>query len=405
MIEIKKKIDETEEQFLWRIGQMVDSGKIENWKSINNIVNKELGIEEDRWRDESAFRKRYQAAKKFYDNCFSKMEPEAYAKEVQVMKRELEKERNKIRTEKLEYARWIREEARDEMIKDEIISSISKLKPLSIPTYIKPNYSNKSYLLCISDSHYGIEFSIKDLFGNIINEYSPEIFEKRMWDLFNQVVYIIKKENIDILYIWELGDGIESIIRLNSQLMKLRYGIIDSAIRYADFISVWLNELSQYVKINFQMTIDSNHCELRICNAPKGSFSEENMSKVMLTLIKERLKNNPNINIIENPTGMCYSQLIVWNCVGIHGDVKDIGKACDELSRLYNLPVDYLIAGHYHSMTQKDIGINAEVLNVRSIMGANPYSVSIRKAADSGASLFVFEQTKGKICEYSLKLN
>lgn len=332
-------------------------------------------------------------------------EDDKYLKEMQVMQRELEKTKKKIQTEKIEYNKWLREEARDEMIKDEIISAISKLEPLSIPTYIKPDYSNKSYLLTLADAHYGIDFKIKDLFGNIINEYNPEIFEERMWNLFYQVVDLIQKENIDTLYIWELGDGIESILRLNSQLMKLRYGIIDSTIRYANFLSEWLNELSKYVRINFQMTIDSNHCELRICNAPKSSFSEENMSKVMLTLIKERLKNNPNINIIENPTGMCYSQLTVWNCLGIHGEVKDIGKACDELSRLYNLPIDYLIAGHYHSMTQKDIGINAEVLNVRSIMGANPYSVSIRKAADAGASLFVFEQTKGKICEYSLKLN
>ena len=84
MIEIKKNANETEEQFLWRVGQMIDSGQIESWKSINNIINKELGIEEERWRDESAFRKRYQAAKKFYDNCFSKMESDTYAKEVKV---------------------------------------------------------------------------------------------------------------------------------------------------------------------------------------------------------------------------------------------------------------------------------------------------------------------------------
>ena len=46
MIEIKKKTNETEEQFLWRIGQMIDSGKIENWKSINDIVNSGVSYKE-----------------------------------------------------------------------------------------------------------------------------------------------------------------------------------------------------------------------------------------------------------------------------------------------------------------------------------------------------------------------
>ena len=63
MNELKKLPNETEEQYLWKIGQLVDSGKVESWSSINDIVNKELGIDEDMWRDESSFRKRYQAAK------------------------------------------------------------------------------------------------------------------------------------------------------------------------------------------------------------------------------------------------------------------------------------------------------------------------------------------------------
>ena len=74
MNDFKKLENETEEQYLWKIGQMVDSGKIDSWASVNDIVNQELGIDEEKWRDESSFRKRYQAAKKFYDGCFSKME-------------------------------------------------------------------------------------------------------------------------------------------------------------------------------------------------------------------------------------------------------------------------------------------------------------------------------------------
>ena len=328
-----------------------------------------------------------------------------YLKELDIKKRELQKERNKLQTEKLEYNKWLREEARDEMILESITNAISNLKPLNIPKYIEPYTDSRAYLLVFGDVHYGIEFQLKDLFGNVINEYSPEIFEKRMWDLYNQIIYLIDKEDIDELHIWDLGDGIQGILRLNSQLMKLRYGIIDSSILYANFLAEWLNELSRYVRIKFQMVIDSNHNQLRICNAPKNAFPEENMSKSMLVLIKERLKNNSNITIIENPTGMNYGMMTDCNILGIHGEVKNLSNAINEFSRTYGIQLDYLVGAHCHHLSQKETGIRSEVLSIRSIIGVDPYALSLNKTSDAGASLFVFDRLKGKTCEYSLKLN
>lgn len=60
--------------------------------------------------------------------------------------------------------------------------------------------------MVFGDEHYGAEFELKDLFGNIINSYSPEIFEERMYDLFDQTVEIIHKENIDTLNVYSMGD-------------------------------------------------------------------------------------------------------------------------------------------------------------------------------------------------------
>lgn len=73
-----------------------------------------------------------------------------------------------------------------------------------------------------------------------------------MWDLYNKVIEQIQKDHIQVLNIFELGDALDGILRANSQLMQLRYGIIDSAILYADFLSTWLNELSNHVRIKFQ---------------------------------------------------------------------------------------------------------------------------------------------------------
>ena len=317
----------------------------------------------------------------------------------------IQKERYKLQTEKLELNKFIRELSRDELISEKIIEAICNLEPLKIPEYIEPVSNKKSYLLAFGDAHYGISFDIKDLFGNTINEYSPEIFEQRMWKLMHKVVTIVRKENIGELNIWELGDGLQGIIRLNSQLMKLKYGIVESSIKYANFLATWLNKLSEYVRIKFQMVIDSNHNQLRICNAPKNAFSEENMSKVMIALIRERVKNNPNIVIIDNPTGMNYGTLSTYSILGIHGEVKNIENSLNDFSRAYQTNLDYIIGAHCHHSTSKEVGVNAEVLTIRSVVGVDPYGISLNKTSNPGASLFVFEQCEGLICEHKIKLN
>ena len=44
-------------------------------------------------------------------------------------------------------------------------------------------------------------------------------------------------------------------------------------------------------------------------------------------------------------------------------------------------------------------------INVGSIIGVDGYSLSLRKTSNASAKLLVFEQDKGKTCEYILKLN
>ena len=316
----------------------------------------------------------------------------------------LKKERIKLQTEKQEFNKWLREYSRDELIAEHMVNAINQLEPLTVPGYIPPIHMNKEYLLTISDAHFGVEFEIKDLYGNILNAYSPEIFKDRMWALYNKIIEQIQRDHILILNIFELGDALDGILRANSQLMQLRYGIIDSAILYADFLSTWLNELSNHVRIKFQMVKRSNHNQLRLVGQPKNAFPDEDMSKSILVFMKERLKNNRNIEIIENPTGLAYAQLATYTILGGHFETKNLGDSLKDFSKTYQVPLDYIISGHWHSLTTGDVGINSEYISVRSIIGVNPYSYSINKVSNAGASMFVFEQGNGLVDEHHYKL-
>lgn len=400
---MNKLPNETELQYLWRVGQAKESGLLSyTWEELTEILNKNLREDPSEYYTSSAYRKKFGYAKTFYDEVFSKQGNDELTRQIN----ELKEERIKIKTEKLETNRWLRADARDQMITEQLVSAINNLTPLQIPDQIEleNNKELRSYLLAFGDCHYGIEYKINGLYGDIINEYSPEIFEKRMEVLLARTIQIVENEGIDVLNVWELGDGIQGILRLNSQLMKLRYGIIDSAVRYANYITEWLNKLSFHVRINFQMVVDSNHNQLRICGAPKNAFTEENMSKIMMLIIKERLKNNPNISIDENPTGMNFAVCSGYVILGSHGEYKNLANAVDDLNKAYDVTINYLIGAHIHHSETKEVGKGIEAISIRSICGVDPYGMSLNKTSVPGAKLLCFESGNGITCEYNIKV-
>ena len=321
---------------------------------------------------------------------------------VAVQIRELQKERCKIQTEKLEFNRWLRENARDELIVEHICQAVEKLEPLAIPNPIHTDLSDREGVLVFGDEHYGTEFEIHGLHNEIINSYSPDIFESRMWDLLEQTISITTKEGFSKIHVFSMGDFEDGLLRVK-QLMQLRYGVVEGTVRYADFISNWLNELSKYVEVEFQTT-SGNHTELRMLGQPKGTFTKENMSLVVDAMITTRLANNPNFTFVKNPTGYIFADILGYKLLGIHGEVKSMEQAIKDFSQMYRVQLDFLIAGHKHHSRSETVGINQEVINVPSIIGVDDYSLSIHKISNSGATFLLFEKGKGKVIEYAIKL-
>lgn len=390
---------ENEEQYIYRICSMKESsGK--TWQQIADIINKSLNQD----YTESAYRKKYQMFQQGLKACEKQVfTDDEYLKEIQQQRRELEKERKKLQTEKIEYNKWLREEAREELIMEHITDAIKELPELDVPDRISYIPSNRAGNLIIADAHYGKELRINGLFGEVLNEYSPEIFEERMWNLLDQVVYICEKENFKTLNVYNLGDDINGLLRV-SDLFKLRYGVIESTVMYGRFITEWLNKLTKCVKVRYQMVKDSNHCQLRLLGQPKNTFKDENVSYIIADKIMDRLENNPNFEFIQNPTGYVFDQIFGYNIFGYHGEGKNLEKAIKDFSKTYNVQIDYLIGGHKHHKMSDNVGICSDVISAPSIIGIDDYSLSLNKTADPGATLFVLEEGKGNVVEYNIKL-
>ena len=119
---------ESDEQLIFRICQ--DKDKIGTWSQVGEILNDLLGTN----FTESKFRKAYQySTKMLQENEEKFIDSQNALNEINAARRELEKERKKLQSAKIEYNRWLRENARDEMITEQIVDAVNALEPPYIP--------------------------------------------------------------------------------------------------------------------------------------------------------------------------------------------------------------------------------------------------------------------------------
>jgi hypothetical protein len=316
----------------------------------------------------------------------------------------LQKERVKIQTEKLEYAKWLREDARDEMFMEKVIDAIkstdtdcSEIRPLPITR------NNIEHGLFIADCHFGKEFKIYGLRDEVINEYSPEIFYERMELILSETLDYIAKNNVSTLKVLNLGDTLDGFIR-HSQIWTLRYGVVDSAIIYGKYMGEWLKRLSHDVIVEYHPT-SGNHTELRLLDGKKGEHLCDNMDGVVNELIKLKNEKNPNFSLVENKTGLIFTQVSGFNLLGVHGEVKNPSIAIKDFADIYDTKLDFITVGHKHHGYFVNCGYRKQVLGIGSIVGSDDFSMRLRKQADAAANIVAFEVGKGKVNDKTIVLN
>jgi hypothetical protein len=322
-------------------------------------------------------------------------------------KLELQKERVKLQAEKTEINKWIREQGRSENFYEKLLLAVENRKTVKIPTYkIERIVGDTAATLDIADQHYGKEVLIRGFEDEIINEYNVEIFERRMWTLLENVISKIEKERLTQLTVFNLSDSIEGILRM-SALQSLQLGILDSAMGFAEFMTNWLNELSKYVYVDYH-SVQGNHTEIRPLGSSKGDFPHENMERIVTWYLKTSLKDNPNITIHDNKP-FVYLDVVGTKILATHGqDERNLENSIKDYVNVYGKQIHMLKTGHLHNIHNKTIGMdgmqNIEFYQAPSICGIDEYSVKLKKTANAGATMMVFERGLGRTTTYDFKL-
>ena len=400
---LNKLPEETEEQYLWRMGHYIGDGLVGSWKEIGDIVNSQLCDDENKWKDCDTFRRQISTAKRYYDNVFSKMgNDKEYDPDIQKQLEALRKERIKIQTLNVERNRIDREEARRELFYEQV-HTLAQTIP--VPEFnalqIKENIE-ETYVLCLADIHAGAKFK------SLTNEYSLEIMQDRFDLLSVDVINFIERHGVKKLIVLGLGDTVQGLIHTND--LKINdSSMVVAVVIVAKTIAMFLTKLSQYANIDYVHVGSSNHSQLRLLGTKPNELMDEDVEYIIAHYIEDLCSANSRIRVRAPEAGEWFTKLNIegYNVIAMHGhQIKNFETILKDLSTKTNEIVDYLIVGHCH--TAKEIsgyeGVchDTEVLMCPSFVGCDPYADTIFKGNKPAVKIFGFDELYGHNESYKI---
>ena len=321
-----------------------------------------------------------------------------YLKELREQRQETQKEIVKLRDERNELKRIIREEARKESYKDQIIRSISEYQ--YNPLYYDESKqftgilkTDNDLIISCTDIHAGIEIDNyfnkfnEDVLRNRFNQYLDKIFEVQIRH-GSENVYLVLSETV--------SGFIHPTLRIeNNQDM------IEQFLMVTDYLAQFIRELSYHFnKVNVYMAI-GNHGRL----SPKkdDNLAHENMDNLVLPFLEAKLQNFDNIichkNNIEDTIAMF--SIRGTNVFASHGDRETPQNAIQKLTLFTSIKPDIYLCGHRHTNAMTTV-YDSKVLQAGCLSGSDSYCMD-KRLKNKPEQLLCVITDKGLDCIYDVK--
>ena len=312
--------------------------------------------------------------------------------ELQKREIEIDKKRIKLSDEFSYLNRLKREIARIETIGEYAqvaAQGINNIYPLLSKEINVVDSGDNKGILCLSDWHYGL------VCDHLINQYNPEIARMRLNRLADVVIDDIQKFNIDEIVVANLGDLLSGIIHTTIRLEN-RIDIITQTIEVSELLAELLDKLSKHVKVRYYSVID-NHG--RIFANKEDSLDKENFSRMIDFYLKQRCKDNENIEINDNNIDESIMEFLIngWGVVGIHGHDDKPADAAQKLSSMLQANYSMCLMGHYHSPNMHEDYGKITIIN-GCLCGTDEYAKKVRRSARPSQNFIVV--SKVNPCEF-----
>lgn len=319
-------------------------------------------------------------------------------------------ERQKLYDLRREVRKDLREQSRSELLREMIRDAIMQLPDIRI-SGVRANdtKADKDLVIGIGDFHYGADFTVTGLYGEILNQYDSNTFVRRMERLIYEVNEIVKINQPKQITVMIVGDMLDGMLR-TSQISRLEFGVVDSAIRLSETLSQWLAKLAEETKLPIRVyAVRGNHGEIRPLGSKAGQLPEENMERIVMHYLHERFSFNPYVRIDDCDAPMSrIVDVCGYKFLLLHGQGDSVEKIARDHQTLYNDKIDVFMVGHLHKSQTFTAGMNhaGNVLieRVPSICGIDPYAQSKGYGSPPGATVILMEEGRGRRCVYPIVL-
>ena len=342
----------------------------------------------------SAFVSEYYKWKESQNNCDHN---DKYVEELEIQRRELQKERNKLYATKTEYSRQVRQQSRFELFYENVANEVSLYEVPNFK-YVDISKHQNEYILSIADIHAGANFVTET------NEYSLEEITKRFEKLYSDVVNFIIDKKIS------MGDDIQGILRL-SDLQLNESSVVKATVFVAKTIARFLNDLSKYCFIDYYHCPTSNHSQTRPLGTKASEIASEDVEYVICNYIKDVLVNNSRITPHMN-FGYEYIEIPVFDfkTIAMHGHtINNIDNALKDLTYHKKTFYTTVFLAHYHAAKMGTVGemsdTDCEVIVCPSFVGSCPYSEKLMKGAKPSCCIYAYNEKYGHTETYKFILN
>lgn len=393
---LEKKDGESENQYIWRIGQLVDSGKVESWKVIAPILNQQLRNDETEYRDESAYRKKYQYAKMFYEDVFSKMETDDYIKELEEQKKEIQKERVKLRDERALKNRDTRIEARVEQKLDYLEKVISQQGKIDYQPLKKSQEqdSGNDLIIMLSDLHIGQNFV------SAWGRYNLVTAKDRIEQYLSKIIEIKKRHNSSNCFVTLQGDMISNSIHKTLAVTN-RENVIEQVIEASEIIVSFLVELSKLFNNVTVAGVVGNHSRI---DRKDDALKDERLDTIIEWYAKSKLKEFDNV-FFEESFDNTFSSFVVRDkhYFIVHGDYDKFDmNGVAKLSMMAGYFPYCILFGHKHFPAATEIN-GIKLIQSGSFPGAgDDHTIELRLKGKPSQTVLVCNN-EGIECNYTVE--
>lgn len=395
--------NETEDEALMRIGSAKRDGLLDaTWVEITDWFNANFRQDETEYRSESAYRKKF---KNFIDAKDMLVKQNAIesgtSDELSVKLRELEKAKIKLRDERIDYQKSLREEARMESL----VELVERVMAKSIDAFdYRPSPiidSNEDMIVCLSDLHTGIEVD------NWWNTYNTNILRVRLHKYLDAIREIQELHQCKICNVVLGGDQISGFIHANLRLQNNENVIeqLKIAVTYiGEFIYTlqdWFEEINVY-------SVSGNHSRLN--PNKEDHLKGEELDEMISFCLELQFGKNEKVHICNKFAERIDSTISAFRTRGnklfyiVHGDKDSPSSVIKNLTLMSGTKPDGIIMGHRHCN-----GLSTEykvkIIQCGCVVGTDDYCVDKRISGEPEQCVIITSEKRAVKCLYDVGLD